>query len=96
MRNFVLFGFLVFVLVFGFFFFLGDNRKVSLINEPNEVVVEKPVINVREVSHKVAVGKPDVVLFQEALKESSERSSSELTIYNNEFGLVKDVRRMNL
>ncbi|MEM4327175.1 MAG: DUF4139 domain-containing protein [Candidatus Diapherotrites archaeon] len=96
MRNFVLFGFLVFVLVFGFFFFFGDNRKVSLINEPNEVVVEKPVINVREVSHKVAVGKPDVVLFQEALKESSERSSSELTIYNNEFGLVKDVRRMNL
>jgi len=78
------------VLIIGFLAFnsiLGNNEIF---------VPEKPSFNINEVSYKVAVGKPEAALFEGATADAGEKTSSELTIYNQNLALVKDVRNIML
>ncbi|MBN2067499.1 MAG: DUF4139 domain-containing protein [Candidatus Diapherotrites archaeon] len=65
---------------------LGTGRRVDV-----------PSINIKEVSHVVTSEKPEAVLAQFAAEESStEKKGTELTIYNQNFALVKEVRPLFL
>ncbi|MAG18369.1 MAG: DUF4139 domain-containing protein [Candidatus Diapherotrites archaeon] len=68
----------------------------SIIGNEQITVKAKPNFNVNEVSYKVAVGKPEVVLFDDTAQNIGEKGSSEITVYNQDFALVKDVREMFL
>jgi hypothetical protein len=70
---------------------------INLINQKEEtVLVNKPNYNIKEVSYKATVGKPEEVLMQGALQENTEKVSNELTVYNQNLALVKDIRKINL
>ncbi len=82
-----------FALVIGFLIFgamLPDGNVVQ------EKTVKRPSINVSEVSYRVAVGKPETALFEGPTTQASIKASSELTVYNQNLALVKDVRKMRL
>jgi hypothetical protein len=69
---------------------------INIINQKEEtILVNKPNYNIKEVSYKVTVGKPEQALMQET-KENTEKLSNELTIYNQDLALVKDIRKINL
>ena len=54
-------------------------------------------LNVSDVKYKVTVEKPSVALFEEAAQgPPAAKGSSELTVYNQNLALVKDVRALNL
>ncbi len=61
-----------------------------------EKTIKRSSINVSEVSYRVAVGKPQTALFEGAVARAGEKASSELTVYNQDLALVKDVRKMAL
>ncbi|PIN85009.1 MAG: DUF4139 domain-containing protein [Candidatus Diapherotrites archaeon CG11_big_fil_rev_8_21_14_0_20_37_9] len=63
--------------------------------QPEEAFVKtRPNININEVAYKVAVGKPETILFEGATNNAGEKSSSEVTVYNQDLALVKDVRKI--
>ncbi|MCR4335087.1 MAG: DUF4139 domain-containing protein [archaeon] len=68
----------------------------SIIGNEQIIAKAKPNFNINEVSYKVAVGKPEAALFADTTKDIGEKGSSEITVYNQNFALVKDVREMFL
>ncbi|MFH1391352.1 MAG: DUF4139 domain-containing protein [Candidatus Diapherotrites archaeon] len=68
----------------------------SIIGNEQITVKAKPNFNINEVSYKVAVGKPETALFEGPARDIGEKGSSEITVYNQNFALVKDVREMFL
>ena len=68
----------------------------SILGNEQIMAKAKPNINVNEVSYRVAVGKPETALFEGAMAEAGEKGTSELTVYNQNLALVKDVREINL
>jgi len=61
-----------------------------------EKLVKRSNINVSEVSYHVAVGKPEAALLATEPVAANKKAPSELTVYNQDLALVKDVRSMNL
>lgn len=68
----------------------------SGIGKEQQTVNKRPIVNVSDVSYKVSIGKPEVAMFADAAEEPMPKTSGELTIYNQDLALVKDVREMSL
>ena len=60
------------------------------------IVPNRPTFNVEDVSYRVAVGKPETALFEGEIANSNEKGSNELTVYNQNLALVKDIRELTL
>ena len=60
------------------------------------IVPNRPTFNVEDVSYRVAVGKPETALFEGGIANSNEKGSNELTVYNQNLALVKDIRELTL
>ena len=64
---------------------------------PSERSVTVPRYNVNEYSYKVSAEKPEMVIANFAADETSgEKTATELTVYNQDLGLVKERRNLNL
>ncbi|HIH09307.1 MAG TPA: DUF4139 domain-containing protein [Candidatus Diapherotrites archaeon] len=68
----------------------------SIIGDEDAVVKKRPNFNISEVSHKVAVEKPETAILEQAAADISQKTTSEVTVYNQEFALIKDSREMEL
>jgi len=66
----------------------------SIFPDEEIFISPKASFNVSEVSYKVAVGKPETVLFEGSVNEADSKGSNEITVYNQNIALVKDVREI--
>ncbi|MEW6295091.1 MAG: DUF4139 domain-containing protein [Candidatus Diapherotrites archaeon] len=87
---------IIFVLVvLGFGFFYLDNQPSETGKAPKRIDI--PNVNVKDYSYKVSSQKPAAALASFAGEEtSSQKIGTELTIYNQNLGLVKEVRELFL
>ena len=76
---------------------IGVLVMLPKIEELKPVRKSAPLVNVSDYSYKVSVEKPEL-FFQELgdAKEVGEKTSTELTVYNQNLALVKEVREMFL
>ncbi len=59
--------------------------------------VDMPNVNIKKIAHIVSAEKPEAVVAKFAAEESSEqKAGTELTIYNQNFALVKEIRNLFL
>jgi len=88
-------GIIVVVAVLGIGLFYLDNQPLETGKAPKRI--DMPNVNVKDYSYKVSSQKPAAALASFASEESSsEKLGTELTIYNQDLGLVKEVRELFL
>lgn len=83
-------------IIIGAVLIIGLIAVGGILSSPEKISQKRVNFNVSEVSYKVAVGKPETALFEGAKQETGAKTQSEVTVYNQDLALIKDVREINL
>jgi len=85
------------ILIFLFVLFSGCQEPVNLDTGPEPKMKDIPNVNIKSYSSKISVEKPEA-FFQglEQTQEVEDKEGTELTIYNQNLALVKELRNMFL
>ncbi|PIN98517.1 MAG: DUF4139 domain-containing protein [Candidatus Diapherotrites archaeon CG10_big_fil_rev_8_21_14_0_10_31_34] len=90
-----IFAVVIAVFLFAVLIPLAEQQKQDDGLQPKRI--EIPNINIKDVVHVVSTEKPETAMLQFASEESSEtKDGTELTVYNQNFALVKDIRSLFL
>ena len=90
------YGVIALIALIAFVLILSFPDQVAVTEQPNVVAKLNADININEITYTTASEKPKEAVLKLAAFDSEIKEGTELTIYNQNFGLVKDIRSLYL